>query len=370
MTFLKKKYFIFILTTFSMAYSQTTIKPNDPNLQYFGRFDRSQSERAAFDWPGVSIRAVFEGTSCGVVFEGHSCFDAFIDGVQTTTLRTSRQKAVYIVAQGLTDRNHKLALVKRCETTQEPAFFWGLALDLGKKLALPADPPSRKIEFIGDSYTAGYANEYLGVECAAEKADSIICATTNTNKAFGPLVARAFGAQYHIIAISGKGLVRNFNGVDPGKELPAYYDKVLLSSVNNRQKGAAWDFSSWKADAAIVAIGINDFQGNPPHADSLKFDSAYEALLSRLRKQYPGVQIICCATKVWPADALVPHIRNIVQRQKVGNHQDVNYFEFSAGNSALHGHPSVHDHQAIADSLIPVVARATGWNRADRMRGK
>jgi hypothetical protein len=353
-----------------MTYSQTTIKPNDPNIQYFGRFDRSQPDRVAFDWPGVSIRAVFEGAFCQAVLQGRCCFDVFVDGVPTGAIRASGQKAAYTLAQGLTDRNHKLILVKRCETTQEPVFFWGLILDKGKKLAMPPEPPGRKMEFIGDSYTAGYANEYRGAACPVGKEDSVICVSTNTNKAFGPIAARAFGAQYHIIAISGKGLVRNYSGIDPGKELPAYYDRVLISSVNNGEKGPLWDFNSWKADVAVITIGINDFQGDPPVADSAKFDAAYAGLLSRLRKQYPGVKIVCCATKVWPNDALIPRIKKIVADQKAPGRTDIVYFEFTSGNTALDGHPSVHDHQAIADSLIPVIAKATGWRRTDMMRGK
>ncbi len=370
MKLFKMRYVILLPIIYTMAYSQTPIKPDDPNIQYFGRVDRSSSGRIAFDWPGVSLRAAFEGTSCRAVLQGRCCFDVIVDGVQTTTLRASGEKAAYTLAQGLTDRVHKLTMAKRCETTQEPVVFWGFTLDAGKKLAASPEPPSRKIEFIGDSYTAGYADEYPGVECAFEKADSIICNATNTNKAFGPVTARAFGAQYHVVAISGKGLIRNYNGADPGKELPAFYDKTLISPVTNRKNVAPWDFSKWKADLAVIAIGINDFQADPPYADSAKFDATYERFISRLRTQYPGVRIICCATKVWPTDALIPHVKGIVGRQQAAGRGDVYYFEFASGNSALHGHPSTHDHQSIADSLIPLVAQATGWRRTDMVRGK
>jgi hypothetical protein len=361
-------FFVFLFTV--MIYSQTTISSDDPSIQYFGRIDRSTSNCALFDWPGVYIRALFEGTSCRAVIEGHSCFDVIVDGKQITTIRTNTVKNSYILAQDLTDRNHKLLLAKRCETTEGPVSFFGFIIDKGKRLGQLPNPPLRKIEFIGDSYTVGYANEYLGVECVSGKADSIICATTNTNKSFGPLVAQAFDAQYHIIAISGKGLVRNYNGADPGKELPFYYDKTLISANSGHDKISKWNFLSWKADVAIITIGINDFQGEPPYADSSLFDATYISLLERLRKQYAGVSLICCATKVWPHNTLIPRIRHIVGYQQEENHRDVYYFEFASGNSALYGHPAVRDHRAIADSLIPVVAHATGWKRTDLMRGK
>jgi hypothetical protein len=367
---LKQKLFLFIPVVLSMALSQTTIKPNDPTIQYFGRFDRTKPDRAAFDWPGVSIRAVFEGTSCQAVLEGTCCFDASVDGIGVGTIRATGPKAAYQIAQGLSDRTHKLVLVKRCETPTEPVVFWGFILDKDKKLVAPPERPVRKIEFIGDSYTAGYANEYQGTTCPSEKADSIICATTNTNKAFGPITARAFGAQYQVTAISGKGLIRNYAGINPGQELPAFYERTLISSVYGGQKGPLWDFAAWKADVAVVSIGINDFQDPKPIADAAKFEAAYATFLDRLRKLYPGVKIICCATRVWSSDALIPAVKKIVAGQQAAGKTDVVYFEFTSGNTALNGHPSVHDHQTIAESLIPVVSQATGWKRTDMTRGK
>lgn len=348
----------------------TLISPADPAIRYMGRVERSLPDRFVFDWPGITIQTVFAGTSCSAVFEGVDCFDAFVDGVLTATFQTRPQKETFAVAKNLTDRNHRLLIVKRSESAQSPSSFFGLVLDPGRKLAAAPDPPQRKIEFIGDSYTVGFSNEYMSRECPAGKDDSIILAATNTNRAFGPLIARAFGAQYHIIAISGKGLVRNYNGIDKGRELPFYYDRTLISSANRGIASPRWDFSEWRADVAVINIGINDFQAEPPYADSAKFDAGYIAFIDRLRKQYPGVKIICCATRVWPTDALIPHVKAIVERQTKSGRTDIRYFEYHTENGALYGHPHSYDHQTIAEGLIPVVAEATGWRRTDMVRGK
>ena len=233
MRILPFKYLLYLLIMAITAGSQTHIKPDHPHIRYFGRVDRSTPDRVVFDWPGIAIHAIFQGPSCSVILEGVNAFDVFVDGILTKTFLTTSQKATYEIVAGLTDRNHRLRLIKRSESAHSPSTFWGFILEGGKILIAPPAPPKRKIEFIGDSYTAGFANEYLSRESPAGKDDSIILAATNTNKAFGPLVARAFGAQYHIIAISGKGLIRNYNGIDKGKELPYYYDRTLISSVNN-----------------------------------------------------------------------------------------------------------------------------------------
>lgn len=262
-----------------------------------------------------------------------------------------------------------MRIVKRSESPYNPTTFWGFVLNDGKTLVTPPPLPARKIEFIGDSYTVGFANEYLQRECLAGKDDSIILAATNTDKAFGPIIARAFGAQYQIVAMSGKGLVRNYNGIDKGRELPAFYEKTLISS-SGKKASEKWDFSQWKAGAVVIGIGINDFQADPPYADSAKFDATYTALIKRLRKQYPGVNVICCATRIWPTNALIPHVKAIVQQQNDAGFKDVHYFEYTTENGALYGHPHKYDHQTIANGLIPLIAKVTGWRRTDMRRGK
>jgi hypothetical protein len=361
-------FFVLIMTIALSA--QSLISPGDPAIRYMGRVDRSLPDRVMFDWPGITIQTIFAGTICGMILEGVNYYDAFVDGVLTSTFLTRPQRATYTVAKNLTDRNHRLLIVKRSESPQSTASFFGFLLEKGKTLAALPEQTQRKMEFIGDSYSAGFANEYLNRECPSGKDDSIILAATNSRKAFGPLVARAFGADYHLIAISGKGLVRNYNGIDKGRELPVYYDRTLIAPVNEGKASSRWDFSKWKADAVVIAIGINDFQADPPYADSIKFDSTYHALIERIRKQYPGVKIICCATRVWPTDALIPRVKAIVGQQKAGGHGDVRYFEYITENGALYGHPHIYDHQTIADGLIPLVAEATGWRRTDMVRGK
>ncbi len=366
-------YYVLLFALMSTISAENTFFPaTDTSIVYSGRVDRSRADRVMFDWPGITIQTVFEGPSCEAVFEGMDCFDAFVDGVLTSTFRiTPKKKTSVVVAKGLTDRPHRLLIVKRSESNAGPVSFYGLTLEKGKRLSPPPAPAyDRKIEFIGDSYTAGFANEYLNLECPPGREDSVILSATNAYKAFGPLVARAFGAHYHIIAISGKGLLRNYNGIDKGKEILKYYDRALLSSVNSGDKSSIWDFSKWKADVVVISIGINDFQADPPYPDSAAFDAAYAAFIERLRRQYPGVKIICCATRVWPTDGLIPRIKAVVEKEQAAGKTDVFYFEFSTGNGALYGHPSVYDHVTIAEGLIPVVAKATGWRRTDMMRGK
>jgi hypothetical protein len=349
---------------------QTTLNANsfitadNPDIQYFGRFDHSNPKKVAFDWPGVYIKATFQGTSCSVILEGQNCFDAFVDGNKTATISTGLNVDTFSIAKDLPNKAHDLLLVKRSESPLAPSFFSGLILDSGKTLVKKSAAPERKIEFIGDSYTAGFANEYPNRECPANKTDSIILTFTNTHKAFAALTAKAFSAQFQTIAYSGRGLIKNYNWIDKGKELLYYYDKTLMSSDTK-----LWNFSSWKADVVVIGIGINDFQADPPYADPAAFDSTYSSFISRLRNQYPGVKLILCATKIWPTDSLIPRVKNIIEIQKKQGHKDIWYYEYATPNTALYGHPGIDDHKIIADGLIPIISKATGWKNTNIKQG-
>ena len=227
----------------SLTYPATFISPDNPDIQYYGRFDFSNPQKPAFDWPGIYIQATFQGTFCKAILDGRNCYDVFVNGIHTVKFTTGVKPDTFTLTDKLTDRNHRLLLVKRSESDGSTAHFHGFIIDKDKGLVQSPAPPERKMEFIGDSYTAGFSNEHLDRSCTPGKEDSVILEATNTNLAFGPLTARAFGAQYQVNALSGKGLVRNYNGIDKGKEFLFYYGKVLL---NRAEKPLAIDFSSWK----------------------------------------------------------------------------------------------------------------------------
>ncbi|HXL72683.1 MAG TPA: hypothetical protein VN963_03575, partial [bacterium] len=65
----------------TVARSSVLVLANDPNIQYSGRFDFSNPLAPRFDWPAVSISAVFQGTSIGILLtDGNNNYNAFIDG--------------------------------------------------------------------------------------------------------------------------------------------------------------------------------------------------------------------------------------------------------------------------------------------------
>jgi len=354
-----------ILTMFvtgGSAVAGNFISADNPGFQYFGRCDGSNKKEVIFDWPGVYITCAFDGTACRSVMKGRNTFDVYVDGQYQCIVDVKAEKDTFLLVDKLKKGKHELKIVKRTESNGNATSFYGLMLDNGAQIYRSVKKTSHRIEFIGDSYTAGFGNEYLSRDCPPEQADSLMYSTTNTAKSFGALIAARFNAQYQINAISGKGLIRNFNGIDKGKEFLSCYERTLQSSINNTGiSSLPWDFSTWHPEVIVICMGINDFQADPPYSDSVVFDSTYSNFVKFLQAKHPGVKIVCCATQVWPTKAFIPRIRKIVEDFRGEGNNNVIYFEFETENTALFGHPSIKDHEKIAFELGTLIKSVTGW---------
>jgi hypothetical protein len=189
MIFSKSLIGIVAIISGAFCMNENFIQPDNSKIQYFGRFDFSNPKGVAFDWPGVYIKGEFIGTECKVVLGGHSRYDVTIDEKSTVTVTVDSLKDTITSAEKLERRNHSIVIVKRTESNSAPSFFYGFILDNKAKMLNPSDLPKRKIEFIGDSYTAGFGNESTSRECSPDKCNELIFLSTNTSKAFGPLIA-------------------------------------------------------------------------------------------------------------------------------------------------------------------------------------
>jgi hypothetical protein len=362
---MKRFWFAFLIAfMFSggVVLAQNFISADNSGFEYHGRFDLTNKNEVSFDWSGVYITCAFSGTSCKAVLKGKNIFDINIDGKKIKTIEVNAEKDTFLLADKLSNSHHELRIVKRTESADRISAFYGIVVDDKAKVYKSSAKYFHKIEFIGDSYTAGFGNEYPLRECPPDKCDSLAYSATNTAKSFGALVAAHFRADYQINAISGKGLIRNYNGIDKGKEFSACYERTLQSSINNPQiSTASYDLTLWHPEVIVIGIGINDFQADPPYSDTVKYDSAYTQFIKMLGNKHHGVKIICCATQVWPTNALISCVKSIVEKINAGGDKSVYYFEFETENTALYGHPSIKDHEKIAKELGAFIGSIIGW---------
>ena len=346
-----------ILATVLQAHAGVEIPANDPNIQYYGRWDFTNPFAPAHSWPGVYIVAEFTGTSIGVIMTDNYCYyNVIIDGGAPQIFHpASAALNRYPLAAGLAPGRHTIRLEKRNETTWTRFTFHGFLLDDGATLLPPAPQPERRIEFIGDSFTSASGNEYDKEDKPAEDAP-----LTNISAGFGPLTASHFGAQYTMTSRSGFGMVMDWQGSLNGN-LPDIFDQTHIYTPN-----PPWDFEQWIPNLVVIGLGLNDYSGfggwNGPVSESNRalYKERYHRFISTLRDVYPGVKILAVAPHV---EWLQTVIAEVVAEENNAGMADVFYtfYPFYTGGYVYQGHPNVATHRKIADLLIAAIERIDAW---------
>lgn len=346
-----------MLTSCEFFESSSHVDPDDPNIEYIGRFDFSNPKSVKFDWPGVQIRTRFEGTSCSIKLkDGNNDYNVIIDGRLHKIIRTSSD-TIYVLANGLTNKVHTLLITKRTEALFGVAAFEGFILDGGKDLVKTIEiiKKKRRIEFVGDSYFTGFGSDGNSYDCIFSRE------TENSYVSFGPQLARKLNADYSIVAISGSGAVKNYGDSLRTSEypLPHYYERSLMND------SLLWDFNQWQPDAVVVRLGRNDYW-QKPHPKREMFRTAYMKLISDIRRHYPNAHIFTLCSPM-RRDPHCDYISSIVNELKLKKGDKKIHFvkvdvKFNEKRDfGCEKHPNRFGHKKIADFLEPVIRKELGW---------
>lgn len=235
--------------------------------------------------------------------------------------------------------------------------FRGFGLDEGCRLLPPPALPVRKIEFIGDSMTCGY-----GVETTDEKED-FSDETENHYYTYAALTARALKAQHVVVARSGIGIYRNYNGPKTGNAdcLPRIYDRTLFGVEDVK-----WDFAQYQPDVVCVNLGTNDVSTDP--YDKTMLENAYRDFYYTLRSKYPEAKIVFLSGCALVGNRL-EHIQyamdGVVRQARLKGDTNVYRFDMSHQTGDLgYGakwHPSKWQQEKMAGELIAYLRGLMKW---------
>jgi lysophospholipase L1-like esterase len=321
-------------------------------VQFVGRFDFSDRNHPRFAWPASAIVTRFVGPVLRVRLKdrGYSEFQVVVDGAPSGVVSTNPLRDVYDVVSGLTEGPHDLVLVKRTEARLGEVQFLGFEPE--GALVPSGQAPTRRIELIGDSITAGYGDEGPGTACTGN-----MVALENEFLAYGGVAARLLKAEHVTLAWSGRTT----------EEMNELYDRTLPSHSDSR-----WDFHQWTPDAVVINLGTNDFNhGDPGQA---AFTRPYLALVERVRSVYPSAQIVCALgpmlTDTYPpgAHALTrtrAYIAAVVSTVRAKGDARITVLEFPTQDPA-HGlgcdyHPSLKTHRLMGEQLAATLRERLGW---------
>ncbi len=328
------------------------IPANNPNIQYYGRWDFSDPLHAKHSWPGTFIVAKFTGSSIGVRTDDNVCYyNVYIDGKFINVFHGDKQgESDYTLATSLSNTPHILKFSKRNFSFNSTIYsFSGLLLDSKGKLLSPSAKPNRKIEFLGDSYTASEGNEVTHPGLKWEEKFPL----TNMDKGFSVLVANHYNADYHTICRSGSGLVCDWQA-NYDLTIPKRWDRTLMEAEEPK-----WDFKQWQPDLVVILLGLNDSSGlkgkdgQIPDENSLKFRNGYKDFLATLRKDYPKAKIM--ANGGYP-EWMRTNVKQVVDEEKAAGFKDIYYSQYDKVDALyIDGHPTVEGDQTIADQLIQAI---------------
>ncbi|HEX3985478.1 MAG TPA: GDSL-type esterase/lipase family protein [Acidobacteriaceae bacterium] len=299
-----------------------------------------------YQWPGSYFRAEFEGNTVFFrIVAGDQILHVRADGHRIATL-VKPTPGVYEI-EGLGKGVHRIGIYVATESQGGTNTFGGIAIPRAETgLTLPRR--QREIEFIGDSHTVGYGDLSTTRVCSRDK----VWTDTDDTSAFGPLIARHYGADYQVNAISGRGVVRNYDGF-PADTLPEAYPWILF---DKKQKYRA---PSWKPQVLVIALGTNDFSTplNPGerwktraalHAD---FEATYLRFLQELRTRNPHADMIVWATEMANGE-IEAEARKVVDRMKKRGDTHITFVPIDGLSfTACDSHPSLADEKTISGKI-------------------
>jgi hypothetical protein len=351
---------LFVAITFS--YSAILVPFNQKNLSYMGRVETVQNQYAKFYWPGTSVTINFTGTELKAILKNgyeESYFYVIVDGKENEArkIKADTIKSTILLADGLKNAKHSVQLFKLSNNTSY-TYFYGFELANDSKVLKATPLPQRKIEFYGNSITAGH-----GVDVLPGHDDSGSSYYFNNYWTYAARTARHFNAQYSCIARSGIGIMVSWFP----EIMPEVYDRL-----NPADSTSKWDFSKYTPDIVVINLFQNDswIVNNPQNPQFIaRFGTtkpnetfiinSYKNFIKCIRAKYPNSSIICAlgnmdATRVgspWPA--YIEKAAKELNDAKIYTH----FFPYKD----TPGHPKVAEQKAMADDLIEFIDKNIKW---------
>ncbi|WP_410608328.1 GDSL-type esterase/lipase family protein [Amycolatopsis sp. lyj-109] len=235
--------------------------PSDANIRYFGRWDTRSPGAYVPGWTGAYAVVGFTGTTVKLRQRGSVDLYASVDGGAWASHKKV-SGTVNLTPSRLPSGTHTLRVAYRQDAGSYSGdeVFQGVVLDSGAHTVM-ASVPSRIVEFVGDSITAGYKSSQEALT------------------AYGWLTGEKLGAAHTEIARPSVCLY-------PASGCIGMRDRYFKTGLDTSTPD--WDFSRYQVSDVVINLGTNDKGHNVSGA---QFQSAYVTLLQRIRAKYPNATI-------------------------------------------------------------------------------
>jgi hypothetical protein len=280
----------------------------------------------------------------------------------------------YKLAEGLdAAKKHTVQVFKVTEDNWDGKLkstftFGGLRLDSGG-FDLAPRASSRRLEFIGDSDTAGWCADGSPDDSGKGKYEDAYVT-------WAQQIARSFGADPMVEAVSGWGVTKASTPI-----------QTVLNNYGSFNPDLTWNYSTWTPDAIVLLIGPNDESDKSTLTDlnitGQGFIKQYTGLLDMLVENYksatvpPKIIHVCGGSgngldpcgdiqkanaqfnKMQPASGMKGYYTSITKANwKLINGPN------GKGTSKYNGcdsHYSSKGHEVLAGDILPQIQKVMGW---------
>ncbi|WP_340112371.1 SGNH/GDSL hydrolase family protein [Maribellus mangrovi] len=339
---------------------ELNVNYDNQDIQYWGRIDTSKTDAAELYWSGTSIHLNFVGTGISGMFDeekGDNYYNVIVDNDSLFVLRPDTVRKYYVLAQNLNQGPHQIEIFKRTEWDRGWSRFYGFKIEGDAKVLPKPKAKERKIEFYGNSITAGYAVEDFS---GRDRSDSIF---TNNYLSYAKLTADHFDAEYRCICKSGIGITISWFPLI----MPEMYNRLNPADPESR-----WDFSKYIPDLVILNLFQNDswLVERPEHEEFKRqfgtvkptndfIIDSYADFVHSIRIEYPDAQIICILGNM---DATREGSRwtGLVEAavKQINDTKIYTFFEPFKNSS---GHPTIEEQQTMAKHLCTFIEENIKW---------
>lgn len=348
--FMKKMIIAALLLTMSITgYAKQykkLIAADNPNIQYTGRFSFKNKKAPCMVYPGSQIETSFSGSYIGMMAKpGSGYFMVTIDNDNPIKIYFSAKDSVRTLVRGLNNGKHNCKVMLAYEGYQTRPEFRGFLIDRDAKLLPTPNTKRLKLEFIGNSITCGY-----GIE-ARDKMIHYSDSTENHYYTYAATAARELNAESMVVARSGIGVYRNYNGPKSGDKdiMPRWYDYTLLYDSTE-----VWNSKRYTPDIVCVNLGTNDLSTD--NYDITLYKNSYMAFMKHLRSIYPKAKIVMLTGCMLSGSPLKQQKQALdAVKEELGDKLFYR-FDFTPANGSLgYGadyHPSMLQARKMATELV------------------
>ena len=316
------------------------------DLVMLGRYDEMDTGARRIGWVGSGFTLAADGAvTVTMTDSGGNRFDV-TEGDASRILTPQAGTHDYVL--GADGTRQTITLRRRSESISS-----GLTTIDAVEAATTGPPvlPDRRILFLGDSITAGFGvtgpNETCGYDVD----------TSSVQDTYAVMAADAFGADYHVVAISGRGAIYNYDDA-PRPNMAAHVTMALPDTPGT------WDEGLWTPDLIVINLGTNDWSTYDP---GTTFAGNYTGILTELAGTYPDATILSLTGPLLEGDqerAIEDGVAEAITRA-AGIGVDARALALTLPSEGdIYGcsrHPNVRAMRHMADTLIPEVEALMGW---------